>query len=378
MPALNSDSDTSDSEEELPRQRWKSRSAFPPPRTTASAAASRPNGPSVRPAQAAQPSNAPVPQQRSTQVPPSPPAPSPAMSRVSAFCHGNCVRVMGLQSRVDLNGCPGYVCGDMEKASERWPVTVIKGLRKGVEIVKLRSVNMSIMNDIDSFDPGKEAVVPPEIVSRKQAAVRDHKRRWHRAALHLIGKKFYCSLRPHIHQFADGFDMGRIQEALEDNEACVQSGIPLVYEQFRQIAFASDNLQELFDMYFQVLPMVLKDLPWMYQKFSVEDCTLSEFASLSFCQMVEDPHSRRLIQLDPRSLDIFGSLGVCINQPNPAFFSSTGITKVTSDLLPVHNAIHPQYPIERPCGDAVELLSKTIRNQLKGDYPESNIRVIYR
>jgi hypothetical protein len=405
MPALKSDSDTSDSEEELPPQRQQPHRAFPPSRMPAPASASasrlapRSDHPSLRPplnsnlnpagpmrdthatsSESAQGSTAPVSQQRISPNPPPSPAPIPPMSSTSGFSRGNCVRVVGLQRRADLNGCPGYVCGEMEKASERWEVRVIKGPRQGSEPVKLRSYNMTIIHDLDAFDPGYTGGIPPEIASKGQAAIQDHKRRWHRAALHLIGRKFYCSLRPLEHQFADGFDMDRIQKALEDNSECVKSGIPLIYQEFRQIAFASDDLEDLFTLYFRVLPEALKGLPWKGHKFSVLQPSVLDFRSAPLSNYFEDPLSPHVFKSHLRSIDVFGSSSLVmmlqIQYTNPAIFSSSGIAKYQHVSHP--NAIHLQPLDEQPCRDTIELLTKLIYDEFRGQSPAYDIRLIYR
>ena len=208
--------------------------------------------------------------------------------QASAFRLGTCVRVIGLQQRADLNECPGYVYGEMEKDCERWPVEVIKGLNRDFETVMLRGVNMTVLGNLDACYSGSSATGPQELVLKDPATSEVHVRSqiraqqhpWHRAALHLIGHKFYCSVRPKIEDFIIGFDMRvGIQNALANNEACVQYGLPLIFEHFGQIAFGADDPEDLFAMYFQVLPAALSNLPWNCHKFSI-DPPVSDFKSV--------------------------------------------------------------------------------------------------
>jgi hypothetical protein len=158
MPELNSDSDTSDSDDDAPNQRWQpqqSRNFVPPARSPFPARpAARTDGPAVRsnsnpvnsvpnsipavrnPMNSVPNGSAPVSQQQTSHVPIPSSAPTLQSSKASAFCHGNCVRITGLQSRPDLNGCPGYVSDEMDTSSGRWPVIVVKGPGRGVETVK--------------------------------------------------------------------------------------------------------------------------------------------------------------------------------------------------------------------------------------------------
>ena len=129
----------------------------------------------------------------------------------------------------------------MEKDTERWPVEVIKGLKRDFETVKLRGDNMTVLGSLDAFGPGVSATCAQELVLKDPATSEVHVRSqiraqqhpWHRAALHLIGQKFYCSVRPTIQDFMTGFNMrAEIQNALANHEACVQYGLPLIFEHF--------------------------------------------------------------------------------------------------------------------------------------------------
>ena len=387
MPALNSDSDSSDSDEDAPpQQRWAPRNNIPPTRTTAIAAqpAARPDGPAANnrigstsgprsasdadraaSARSGLSSSVPLQQQRNSHVPtraPPAPAPGPQSSAAAAFSHGNCVRIIGLQARSDLNGCPGYVCGEMEKSSERWPVTVIKGPGRDVEVVKLRGGNMAIINVLDSCDPGDKAEIPPELVSRDTTAVnsqrlaqiREHHRRWHRAALHLIGHKFYCSLRPSKSNFPEGFNFrAGIQKALEENDACVKSGIPLIFLNLGEIAFGCDDLKELFHMYFKVLPAALKDLPWKNHKFSFKQPPVADFRSVP-----------------PVSFDVFGSSSLIImrseSHSNAVVFGSKE-TQPHVYVPQIATDSSPQDRLEEPSREAIKILCYAIDEEFKSE-----------
>jgi hypothetical protein len=381
MPELNSDSDTSDSDEDAPNQRWQP----PPSRNSGRAAAfsaarpaARSDGPAVRnPANSmpnpnssereAQPGAiprggkgnvAPVSQQQNSHVPIPSSAPTSQSSNSSAFCHGNCVRITGLQSRADLNGCPGYVSDEMDKSSGRWPVIVVKGAGRDVETVKLRGVNMAIIKDLDACDPGHTAEIPtelretnaadPQILAKK---IRDHKRRWHRAALHLIGHKFYCSLRPQSQNFAEGFNFrAGIQKALETNDVSRKYGLPLIFLNFGEIAFGCDDLEEVFRMYFNVLPAALRDLPWKDHKFSFKQPPVSDFKSI------------------PVSFDVFGSSNLLLmrsdSQTNAFRFNSQGLQPHVPQRVTESNH---QDLCEQPSGEALERLSQTIREEFKSE-----------
>jgi hypothetical protein len=248
-----------------------------------------------------------------------------AKAEASAFRLGTCVRVIGLQQRADLNECPGYVCGEMKKDCERWPVEVIKGLKRDFETVMLRGVNMTVLGNLDAFDPGSSATGPQELVLKDPASSEVHVRSqiraqqhpWHRAALHLIGHKFYCSVRPKIEDFIIGFDMRvGIQIALASNEACVHYGLPLIFEHFGEIAFGADDPEDLFTMYFQVLPAALRNLPWNCHKFSI-DPPVSDFKSVplscdTFCStnlvmVLSQPQSPSSIIFHRRGFEIAAS-----------------------------------------------------------------------
>jgi len=77
-------------------------------------------------------------------LPPSPP------SHIPTFYKGAVVRIVGLKSRADLNGCPGLVLDEMDSCSKRWPVTVTKGRRN--EDVLLLAANMTIVTDEHAID----------------------------------------------------------------------------------------------------------------------------------------------------------------------------------------------------------------------------------
>jgi hypothetical protein len=275
----------------------------------------------------------------------------PPSHRTPAFRHGSCVRAIGLQSRADLNGCPGYVCGEQDESTQRWPVTVIKGLEQGVEIVKLRGTNMTILNDLDAMNPGDIAAIPEDPVSRD--------RRWHLAALHLIGRKFYCSFRPKSQDFVVGFDMRvGIHKALEGNEMCVRSGISLIFEQFDEIAFGGDDLEEVFSMYFKVLPAALKDLPWNGHKFSPMQPLVSDFRSV------------------PLSQDIFCSPNLSMKRAEshskPLIFSSAGLQTHVDASEPV--LLHRG----QPCLEATLKLVTTTFKEVMSKSPTYNVSLIYR
>jgi hypothetical protein len=283
----------------------------------------------------------------SATIPPSP--------RTPAFRHGSCVRAIGLQSRGDLNGCPGYVCGEQDESTQRWPVKVIKG----AEIVKLREADMTILNDLDAMDPGDIAAIPEDPVSRD--------RRWHLAALHLIGKKFYCSFRPKIQDFVIGFDMrAGILKALEGNEICVRCGISLIFEQFDEIAFGGDDLEEVFSMYFKVLPAALKDLPWNGHKFSPVQPPVSDFRSVPLSQDIFcSPNlsmKRAEIRSKPLGLGVFSAL----------IFSSAG--------LQTHFDVSKSVFLHRgqPCLEATLKLVTTISKENMSKNPTFNVSLMYR
>jgi hypothetical protein len=65
--------------------------------------------------------------------------------------HGAVVRVVGLKSRADLNGCMGTVLGEMDSCSQRWPVSVMKEAGQGSEDVKVLAANLTIVTDADAF-----------------------------------------------------------------------------------------------------------------------------------------------------------------------------------------------------------------------------------
>jgi hypothetical protein len=380
MPSLISDSDTSDSDDDAPSVNHRGRPPMAPPRNPvapARSSAARPvprsDGPvhvSSMPSPATRDAHsnpttstkekiAPVSQKQnppaSTLFTDSTRSPTSTHAGIShltpAFRHGSCVRAIRLQTRGDLNGCPGYVCGEQDETTQRWPVTVIKGLEQGVEIVKLRDTNMAILNDLDGMDPGDIAAIPKDPLSRD--------RRWHLAALHLIGKKIYCSFRPKIQDFVVGFDMRvGIQKALEGNEMCVRSGISLIFEQFDEIAFGGDDLEEVFSMYFKVLPAALKDLPWNGHKFSPVQPPVSDFRSV------------------PLSLDVFCSPTLSMKRAEShskhLIFSSAGLQTHVDVSEPV--LLHRG----QPCLEATLKLVNTAFKEVTSKSPTYNVSLIYR
>ncbi len=373
MPSLISDSDTSDSDNDSSsvNQRGRPimvpRNPVPPARSSATPAtrpAARPD-PSVPVSSMPSPANSsrdahsnPTTSAKDSQrVPSAPPVGAassvtiPPSHQAPAFRHGSCVRAIGLQSRDDLNGCPGYVCGELDKSTQRWPVTVIKGLELGVEIVKLRGANMTILNDVDAWVPGDIAAIPQNPVSKD--------RRWHLASLHLIGRKFYCSFRPKIQDFVFGFDMrAGIQQALEGNEACIRSGVSLIFEQFGEIAFGGDDLEAVFSMYFKVLPTALKDLPWNGHKFSSVQPHVSDFRSV------------------PLSQDVFCSPILSMKHSEthskPVIFSNSG--------LQTHINLSDPVLLQRgqPCIEAILKLVATISKEVMSKNPTYNVSLMYR
>jgi hypothetical protein len=75
---------------------------------------------------------------------PSPPA-LPPCSSPPTLRRGAAVRIGGLKSRADLNGCLGTVIGEMDSSSQRWPVTVIKMSEQGREDVMVLAANLTIV-----------------------------------------------------------------------------------------------------------------------------------------------------------------------------------------------------------------------------------------
>jgi hypothetical protein len=76
--------------------------------------------------------------------------PPSSPSELQTFYKGAIVRIVGLKSRADLNGCPGLVLGEMDSSCKRWPVTVTKG--RDSEDVLLLAANMTIVTDEHAFD----------------------------------------------------------------------------------------------------------------------------------------------------------------------------------------------------------------------------------
>ena len=82
---------------------------------------------------------------------PSPPA-LPSCSSPPTFRRGAAVRIGGLKSRADLNGCLGTVIGEMDSSNQRWPVTVIKKSEQGREDVMVLAANLTIVAHADAVD----------------------------------------------------------------------------------------------------------------------------------------------------------------------------------------------------------------------------------
>jgi hypothetical protein len=97
----------------------------------------------------------PVSRQQQQQLPASQPEspvtlPPSSPSELQTFYKGAIVRIVGLKSRADLNGCPGLVLGEIDSSSKRWPVTVTKG--RDSEDVLLLAANITIVADEHAFD----------------------------------------------------------------------------------------------------------------------------------------------------------------------------------------------------------------------------------
>ncbi len=367
MPGLKSDSDTSDSDDDFSNANQRrpmvvparaSASAIHPPSRPIASVARHPVGSTPQPARSSTDAHT-IPSRSTTSTPTTTTTRTSYDPPPSAFRIGNCVRVIGLQQRADLNGCPGFVSDEMEKVSERWAVEIVKGL--DVETVKLRRANMTILNNLDSFDPGDLAVTPQELVSINSATsdvhvrsqIRAQERPWHRAALRLIGHKFYCGVRLHSQNFIIGFDMRvGIQQALQKNDRCVKAGLPLIFEHFGEIAFGADHPQELFAMYFQVLPEALKHLPWNCHKFSMDDSFVSDFRNVplncdTFC-------SSKLVmmRLESRSQQII-----------PLIFDQAGF----------QIAAAAPSARSRPCPEGLACLMSNLRREMQNKAPTSNL-----
>jgi hypothetical protein len=386
MPGLKSDSDTSsdssDCYDDDRSNNDRNRRSRPPPRNAAPATApaatarvpGRPNVPLSRP----QP--APVSQQRipvASTKSAAASAPSPSSQQAPPFRHGKCIRVTGLQQRADLNGCPGLVIGEMDSLSERWPVEVIKGAGREFELIKLRGSNMTDIGNLGALDPADSTTDPQNIVLKDsnkatsdahvRSQLRAQPRAWHRAALHLIGHKLYCSVRPKVQDFVIGFDMrAGILKALENNDACVQHGLPLIFEHFGEIAFGADDPQHLFSMYFRVLPEALRNLPWFSKchKFSV-DPAVSDFKSVplswdTFCSSV-----LLVKRSDPQSQA--SSL-----QSAPLIFNRAGFEEASSTSLQISRA-------HCPSPEGIACLTSSIRREIQSKSPTlSHLGLLYR
>lgn len=83
-----------------------------------------------------------------------PPCPNPA-----TFPRGAAVRIGGLKSRADLNGCLGTVLGEMDSSSQRWPVTVIKSSEQGREDVMVLAANLTIVAHADAVADDDDAAL---------------------------------------------------------------------------------------------------------------------------------------------------------------------------------------------------------------------------
>jgi hypothetical protein len=213
---------------------------------------------------------------------------------------------------------------------------------------------MAIINDLDACDPGHTAEIPPDLRGTNATdprslamKIRDHQRRWHRAALHLIGHKFYCSLRPQSQNFSEGFDYRTgIHKALEKNDVCRKSGLPLIFLNIGEIAFGCDDLEEVFRMFFNVLPAVLKDLPWKDHKFLFTQPHISDFRSI------------------PASFDVFGSSNLLLmrsdSQTNAFRFNSKGVQPHVPQRVTESNH---QDLCEQPSGEALDRLSQIIEER---------------
>ena len=321
--------------------------------------------------------------------------------QASAFRLGTCVRVIGLQQRADLNECPGYVCGEMEKDCERWPVEVIKGLNRDFETVMLRGVNMTVLGNLDACDPGVSATGPQELVLKDPASSEVHVRSqiraqqhpWHRAALHLIGHKFYCSVRPKIEDFIIGFDMRvGIQIALANNEACVQYGLPLIFEHFGEIAFGADDPEDLFSMYFQVLPAALRNLPWNCHKFSI-DPPVSDFKSVplscdTFCStdllvmVLSQPQSPSSIIFNRRGFEIAASspspqIGQAPEAEAAAENPHARLRSRFREMEQQRQLRQQQQQQKRPSPEGIACLMSNIRREIQSKSPTMN-QLLYR
>jgi hypothetical protein len=96
----------------------------------------------------------------------------------------------------------------------------------------------------------------------------------------------------------------------------VQYGLPLIFEHFGEIAFGADDPEDLFAMYFQVLPAALRNLPWNCHKFSI-DPPVSDFKSVplscdTFCStnlvmVLSQPQSPSSIIFNRRGFEIGAS-----------------------------------------------------------------------
>jgi hypothetical protein len=318
--------------------------------------------------------------------------------QASAFRLGIYVRVIGLRQRTDMNGCPGYVCGEMEKDCERWPVEVMKGPNRVFETVMLRGVNMTVLGNLDDFDPGSPATCAQELVLKDPATsevdvrsqIRAQRHPWHRAALHLIGHKFYCSVRPKIEHFIIGFDMRvGVKNALANNDACVQSGLPLIFDHFGEIAFGADEPEDLFTMYFQVLPAALRNLPWNCHKFSI-DPPVSDFKSVplscdTFCStnlvmVLSQPQSPLSIIFNRRGFEIAAS------SPSPQIDRAPEAEAAAQPPdIRLHCRIREwqqqhlqlQQQQKRPSPEGIACLMSNIRGEIQSKSPTMN-QLLYR
>jgi len=176
-----------------------------------------------------------------------------------------------------------------------------------------------------------------------------------RAALHLMGHKFYCSFRPVSENFKIGFAMNvGIQKALEADDSCVKAGLPLIFRQFGEIAFGNDNLEDVFSFFFKTIPAALKELPWNDHKFSREQLVVSDFRSA------------------PPSSEIGSFCVSTLVIPQTGHFAS--FDKFGCQL---HEAA--SVPVSRePCPEALKSLTHLFRREVQRERPAINIGLVYR
>jgi hypothetical protein len=235
---------------------------------------------------------------------------------------------------------------DMHALMLEVPITVkrsekyMRQVAQFLELAQKHPKNLSVQQLV-SNDRGLECWTPPSKHFPDEVKSMFTPSDYDRAALHLMGHKFYCSFRPVSENFKVGFEMNvEIQKALEADKRCVKAGIPLIFQHFGEIAFGSDDLKDAFTLFFKTIPAILKDLPWNSgHKFS---------QAPNVCDFRSAPLSNEIGTFCAPSLT-FPRSGSNASMPMFGIFGWRASPRATA--------------IDYPCSEAIALLTAMIRGE---------------